>query len=242
MPDDMTRVNTSHDPRLSGRLPNPSFRTQLLVIAVILALGLLLLGFIALLGAVIDQPFRVFSKEVAEQYRARGYVGFLAHITWFLWVVAATAGLLAAAFLWRRDGRSATVHFFLAASLLTGLLLFDDFVMLHEWVPVEEMLYALYAAILLLLLIKYRTQFARGGILLAVLAGAFWATSIATDEVQELMGIHAHALEDGAKVLGTGLWAAFMVWSALRSMGWTSRSGAAPRSLAPPHDAEGTSA
>lgn len=30
---------------------------------------------------------------------------------------------------------------------------------------------------------------------------------------------HAHAFEDGAKLIGTALWAAFMVWSSLEAIG-----------------------
>lgn len=183
-------------------------------------LGLLLLGFTALLGLVIDQPFRVFTKEVAEQLQARGYVGFLAHVTWFLWVVAGTAGLMAAAWLWRRTGRDARVHFFLIASAFTGLLLFDDFAMLHEFISEQMLLYGLYAAILIVLLLKYRAQFARGGILLPLAAGLFWAASLASDVIGEGMGVQWHWFEDSAKTLGTLLWAAFMVWSALSTFGW----------------------
>ena len=67
--------------------------------------------------------------------------------------MAATAGLLAAAALKQRAPDDRRIPFFLGTSVLTGLLLFDDFAMLHErhlrdlGVP-EEGLFVLYATIL----------------------------------------------------------------------------------------------
>jgi hypothetical protein len=168
-----------------------------------------------LLGMAIDVPFRVFTKEVAEQFRARGYVGFLAHITWFLWVVAGTSGLLAAAALWQRDRKDRRIRFFLATTALTALLLLDDFVMLHEWIPTEELLYLAYALMLAGLLLWFRPQFVRAGALLAVLAGALWAVSIGADFIQETWDLDSYVIEDGAKIMGTALWAAFMFWGCL---------------------------
>ncbi len=222
----MRRIENNQD-REQARTPAdssaPSLRRQAAVAGVVVALVLALLGGMALLGASIQVPFRVFTKEVAEQFQARGYVGFLAHITWFLWVVAGTAGMLAAALLWQRDRRDRRIGFFLGTSLLTAWLLFDDFVMFHEWFPIENALYAMYAVILALLLLRFRAQFVRSGALLAVMAGAFWAASIFFDVLQERWQIHAYVLEDGSKMIGTALWTAFMVWSCLRAVGMESR-------------------
>lgn len=69
-----------------------------------------------------------------------------------------------------------------------------------------------------MLLVRFRRQFVGSGVLLAVAAGAVWAASVAVDFVQGQWGIHALALEDGAKLIGTALWAAFMVWSNLAAV------------------------
>ncbi len=202
----------------------PPLGRQLAVGAVVVAVSLALLGAFGVLGAVLDVPYRIFTKEIAEQFVVASYTGFLAHITWFLWVVAGTAGLLAAAVLRRLDRRDRRIRFFLGTSLLTAVLLLDDFAMLHEqWLPragiPEEGLYAFFAVILVVLLLRFRPQFAAGGALLAVAAGASWAASLGADFVQEVWEIHAHAVEDGAKLVGTALWAAFMVWSSLAAIG-----------------------
>jgi hypothetical protein len=179
----------------------------------------LLLAF-AVLGAILEKPYGVFTKEVAEQAGVASYTGFLAHITWFLWVIAVSAGMLAAAVLWRAGHVDRRLAFFVATSLFTSLLLLDDFAMLHEqWLPrigiFEEALYAFYALSLVALLLVFWAQFVRVGALLAMAAGAFWAISVASDLIQEHWGIHAHAIEDGAKMIGTALWAAFMTTGAL---------------------------
>jgi hypothetical protein len=175
---------------------SPPLRRQLAVGAVVVALSLALLGAFGVLGAVLDVPYRIFTKKIAEQFVVASYTGLLAHITWFLWVVAGTSGLLAAAVLRRLDRRDRRIPFFLGTSLLTAVLLLDDFAMLHEqWLPrvgiPEEGLYVFCAVVLVLLLVRFRGQFAAGGALLAVAAGAFWATSLGADFVQEVWEIHA---------------------------------------------------
>lgn len=211
--------------RLDGqnRPADLPLRRQAEIAALVAVLVLGLMGAFAVLGRTVDVPYSVFTKEVVEQVGAPSYTGFLAHITWFLWAAAATAGLLTAILLWRLNARDRRVLFFLAASALTAVLLLDDFAMLHEQVMPrlgipEEALYAFYAACLVALLVWFRPQFAAGGALLAVAAGSFWALSLGADFVQEHVGIHAHFIEDGAKMTGTALWAAFMLTSAGRTL------------------------
>ena len=185
----------------------PPLRQQIAVGALVAALVLTLLVGFGVVGVVRHVSYRVFTREVVEQTGVATYTGFLAHITWFLWVVAGTAGLLAAAVLRRRDPSDRRILFFLGTSALTGLLLLDDFVMLHErvWpklgVP-QETLYAVYAVILAALLLRFRRQFVGGGALLAVAAGACWAASLAFDLTAEHWGIPNGAVEDGAKMIG----------------------------------------
>lgn len=206
-----------------AELRGPPLGQQAAVAALVVTLVLALLAACGVVGVVRDTPFRLFTKEVVEQTGVPTLSGFLAHITWFLWVVAGTAGLLAAAMLRRLDPGDRRIRFFLSTSALTAVLLFDDFVMFHErlmpktGIP-QQALYALYAVVLVALLLRFRTQFARGGALLAVAAGAFWAASVVFDLSQERWGFPNAAVEDGSKMIGTALWAAFMVWSSLTSM------------------------
>jgi hypothetical protein len=174
-------------------------------------------------AALIDEPFKTFTKEAAEQAGLASYTGALAEITWFLWVVAGSAGALAVAALARGDRHDDRIPFFVGTTALTTLLLLDDFAMLHdEWLPVigvpEEAVYLVYAVILVVLLVRFRSGFASGGALLALAAGACWAVSLGADFLQEHWEIHAHLVEDGAKIMGTALWTAFMVWSHLRNV------------------------
>ena len=221
---DDQHVTTRGEVDLHVGSPGPPLRQQAVVGAAVVTLVVVLLVGFGVVGAVRDEPYSVFTREVIEQTGVKTYTGFLAHITWFLWVVAGTAGLLAAAVLRRLNPRDPRIPFFLGTSALTGLLLFDDFVMLHERVMPkvgipQEAQYALYAVILVVLLLWFRPQFKEGGALLAVAAGAFWAVSIASDIPNERWSIPGSAVEDGAKMIGTALWAAFMVWSCLRSVG-----------------------
>ena len=212
----------SPSPRPDTSATRP-LRRQIADGVLVMTLALALLALVGAFGAWRDIPFAVFAKEPVEQAHLRPYVGFLAHITWFLWVVAGTSGVLAAIELRRRHLDPHRVRFFGWTVLLTGLLLFDDFTMLHDGVfpdlniP-QETLYAAYAAFLLVMLVRYRREFLPGGILLALMAGAFWAFSLAFDSIGELYEIQVHVVEDGAKLLGTSFWAAFMVRSGLYSL------------------------
>jgi hypothetical protein len=205
----------------SGAGPPP--RRQLVIGGSVLGVVLTVVLAFAAYGAVRDVPYRCFTKEVLEQTGLPIHTGFLACGTWFLWVLAGAGGLLAAAVL-ARDGRGdRRVPFFLAATALTCLLFLDDFVMLHDRLlprlgAPEELLYAAYALLLVTLLVRFRSQFVQGGALLAAAAGAFWAASLAADFLQEHWRIHAHVFEDGAKMAGTALWAAFMVSSCLAAV------------------------
>lgn len=188
----------------------------------------------AVLGASLDEPFRIFSKEPLEQFPdAPPYLGVLAHVTWFVWVVAGTAALLAAFVRHQVSRGDRRIRFLIAAAALTGALLLDDFAMLHErafpkaGLP-EELIYALYAAGFVTLLLRFGPQLREGGSPIALAAGTAWAASIGADFLQEHLDIHAHAVEDGAKLVGTALWAAYLCRASVRTL------------LAPPQVRQGT--
>jgi hypothetical protein len=202
---------------------SPSLRRQLAVGAAVASLCALLLVFFGVAGSIIDVPYELFTREVAKQAGLPSYVGALAHATWFLWAAAITAGLLGAVGVHRARPGDRRVAFFLATSALSLLLLVDDFAMIHDqwferWGVPQEPVYLLYAVILVVLLVRYRDEFVHGGLVLAGAAGAFWALSIAMDVVADQGGLHLVAVEDGAKLIGTALWAVFMAFSALQAL------------------------
>jgi len=166
-------------------------------------------------AAFLEVPFGFLSKEPAESLNAPRYVGYFAYLVVLVWAVGATSGVLTGAVM-ARSGPRWLSWFYLAAGLFTGMLLLDDFFMVHEnlyriGLP-EEVLYAFYGLFAVVFLWRFRSAIAeRDGILLVALAGAFLALSGAVDFVGT--GTR-HALEDGAKAAGASIWVVFIVRSA----------------------------
>lgn len=175
-------------------------------------------------GALLSEPYGVFTKEPLEQFPdAPPYAGILAHATWFLWVVGATTATFAAWLVSLVDREAREIRFLIGAAALTAFLFVDDFAMLHErafprlGLP-EEAVYVGYAVGFSFLLARFRPQLERGGALIALAAGAAWATSLGADFLQEHFDVFAHAVEDGAKLIGTALWTWYVTKSSLWSV------------------------
>lgn len=197
-------------------------RRQVALATMVVAAGVATLAAFGVAGAVLDEPFRVFTKEPVEQFDdVAPYTGVLAHLTWMLWAAAGAISLFTAVVRAQIDATGRDVRFLIAAGGLTAVLLLDDVVMLHDralprvGVP-EEALYAGYAGAFVVILLRFPTQVLRGDVLIALASGAAWALSLVADFLQEHAGIHAHAFEDGAKMIGAALWALYLVrWSVL---------------------------
>ncbi len=204
-------------------------REQALVGALVAGVVLGVMAGAAAIGAIANEPFSVFTKEPIEQFApSKPYAGVLAHLTWFLWVIGGAAAVLASAVLHRMAAADRRIGFLLTSTLLTTALLADDFLLLHDHVlphfgiP-KELPYLVYALVFFVLLLRFRPQIAEGGVLLALGAGAMWAMSLGVDLldtklIQERFNVSGHALEDGAKLLGTALWATFLVRASLRAI------------------------
>ena len=210
-------------------------KAEFAVAGVVLVLVLMLLGAVGILAAVLDEEYKLFTKEPIETFGARPYVGVVAHVTVLLWAAGVTCAALAALLL-RRLGTALPMAGFLAgAAVISAFLLADDFFLAHELIyphvgiP-EEAVYLAYAAAFATLMWRCREQVRRAGWLLPVLAGGCWAASIGFDILQEWGGVHLHVLEDGSKLLGTALWCTFLArtaWSELLGAAGTGEVGRA---------------
>jgi hypothetical protein len=190
---------------------------QVRIGAAVVVVAAVVLALVGVVGAVLGEPFQVFTKEPVEQFDAgRSYTGFLAHVTWFLWVVGLSLAFFAITLLRQRRPGDPRIGFLAVLCVLTVVLLADDFMMIHDRIfprvglP-EEGLYVGYAIAFVVLLVRFGGQFRRADLLLALAAGGFWGLSLAMDFVQEHAGLHLHVIEDSAKLIGTALWATFLV-------------------------------
>ena len=198
-------------------------KSQVAVAGLVLVLVVALMGAVGILAAVLDEEYRLFTKEPIETFGARPYVGVVAHVTVLIWAAGATCAALAALLLRRLHVSLPMAGFLAGAAAISALLLADDFFLAHELIyphagiP-EEAVYLFYAAAFATLIWRFREEVRRAGALLPLLAAACWALSIGFDMLQEWGGVHLHVLEDGAKLLGTALWCTFLArtaWSEL---------------------------
>src|SRR5688572_1481633 len=107
---------------VDGRVP---VRAQVrLVVSVALATFCVIGGFVVLAGLT-DHPFQFFSKEPAESLDADLYIGWFAHLTSVVWLVAAATAAFAGVTL-QRSGRRRQAWFLLGGGVLSTLLGADD--------------------------------------------------------------------------------------------------------------------
>ncbi|MHA6796006.1 hypothetical protein ACVGVM_21195 [Pseudonocardia bannensis] len=165
-------------------------------------------------GRVAGVPFEVFSKEPVDVLSAPRYTGWFAHLVVLVWQVAATAALVGALVL-RRGGHREAAMFLGSGGVLTGVMVVDDFFLLHEavypklGVP-EEAVYVLYAMGAAAFVWRFRGRLGSDVVLL-VAAYAFWGVSVGLDVLYSFGGPLALLPEDGTKATGTALWAVLMV-------------------------------
>lgn len=182
---------------------------------------LLVLGFV-LLAAVVDEPFKLLSKEPAESLGGAAYVGWMAHLGSVIWLTGAVSGVLAG---WAllRGGSPEPARFLLAFGAFTALLAADDLFLLHEsvypalGVP-EEGVYAAYAGLVAVLLWRCRAQLLGHDGLLVLLALGLWALSVGSDLLPSDWSARVHLVEDGTKLIGATLWTTFVTAAALREL------------------------
>lgn len=192
--------------KLKGRSRGGELRTTLVGFAVVAVLvGIVTALAVALAGAV-GVEFADLSRDPVAVFNGPNYAGVYANLTVLVWQVPATAALLAAAVL-RHLGRRSDALMFLIAGLITALMAIDDFFLLHETLnetiglsqKAEPIGYAL---AILAFTWFYRHRLRWDILPIAVALGA-WGISAQLDA----FGLEeSFLIEDGAKLLGVGLW------------------------------------
>jgi hypothetical protein len=160
------------------------------------------------LGAVLDQPFGLFSRDAAAVLHGPWYVSWLSHLVSLIWNVDAAVALFASAVL-RRAGYSQGFRLLLAGGLITQVMGLDDLLMLHEGASKilgvsESLPYVVYGIAVIAFALAFRRRLG-AAVLLVGGALAFWVGSAAVDLVVD-QGEVSFVLEDGLKIAGVALW------------------------------------
>jgi len=145
------------------------------------------------------------------------YTGFLSSLGVVFWSATTAVCLFSARQLARRPEQAETARFLLASGLLTLLLTVDDLYLLHDEVFLfhlgqpERRTFAVYAALTIAYLIRFRRFIFQTEFLLFGLALGCFATSVLVD-IMYLPGYGINLLlEEGPKFAGIVTWLAYFV-------------------------------
>lgn len=186
----------------------------------------LYLPVIALLGSIValgDDWANYLLRDPHTLADMPFFAGMISNIGVLCWTATAAICLFSGANLRGARGQGAMSAFLLYAGGVTTLLMLDDFFLLHEdlfryYLPLPEgAVYAVYAALLLGLVVGYREVIAMTDYLLLVIACVLFGISVSIDLMQPLMSaaqygrIGGYALEDGVKFAGILTWTVYFI-------------------------------
>ncbi|MDQ3703666.1 MAG: hypothetical protein M3437_00310 [Chloroflexota bacterium] len=173
-------------------------------------------------------PVAYFLRDAAGTLQVPSYIGLVSDLGALLWCACAAVCFFGSALL-RKVGAGNEARewssFFLAAGLITTVLLIDDLFMLHEnvsqvhWRFGEKTIFALYGGMFLIFLARFWKRIASTDSLVFLLACGLLGMSVLFDQWNEPFGDNVPAmrllLEDGAKLLGILTWLLYFARTSL---------------------------
>ncbi|MDQ5825595.1 MAG: hypothetical protein M3441_15490 [Chloroflexota bacterium] len=176
-------------------------------------------------------PVSYFLRDAAGTLQVPSYVGLVSNLGALLWCAGAAVCFFGSVLL-RKVGAGEEARewssFFLAAGLVTTVLLIDDLFMLHEnvsevyWRFGEKTIFALYGGMFLLFLARFWKKLATTDFLVFLLACGLLGMSVLFDQWNEPFGDNVPAmrllLEDGAKLLGILTWLLYFARTCLAQL------------------------
>ncbi|MGJ5631351.1 hypothetical protein [Nostoc sp. CALU 1950] len=149
------------------------------------------------------------TRDPSSIMSAPFYLGFFSNIGILFWCSSAIICLFSYMLL-KKDIRAKEYSsFFLFSGLLTSLLLFDDFFLIHESVfpdylhISEKIVYAGYIALMLMFFLKFKTILKKTEFLILLSAFIFFGLSIVCDNIFPNIPV---AIEDTFKLVGITTW------------------------------------
>jgi hypothetical protein len=176
--------------------------------------GILVLLLAVGLSTATNTPLESLLFDPARVAGHAPYIGFISNLGALLWC-GATAVLLLAAAVVARLGDHGWARFLLFSALVTGMLLVDDFFMLHEkaseihWRLSEEVIFTFYGAGLVIYLARFGKHILSTEFIPLALAFLFMGLSLLFDRLDSTDGMAPAfflLLEDGSKFLAIVCW------------------------------------
>lgn len=190
-------------------LRKPSLRW--LPVAVVPAVAFFLIAYLVLRAQGYDTG--EILRDPAQQTGASTLLGFISNVGIWLWIASASIHFFTYV-LATREASAEKRTLALLFGLLSLTLAADDFFMIHERYVAEHICYAIYAAISMLILVRFFFTIFRASNISFFVATGLMATSIFVDLNQERLGLASAdglriLIEDGCKFVGAALWLYF---------------------------------
>ncbi len=226
-------MDTLHPLKLNTSRPLVAqVRSTWTTLVLLLAVWAVLIGVVLSISYWFDVPFGDLTRDPADIFNTSFYIGFLSLTAIFLWAATAAVSLFAGLILPNHTVTPGQKAFLLTSGLLTLFLGADDAFLIHDkilpriGVP-ETVTFAVYLALVLLYIVRFRSLIFKTDYVLLGLSGVFFAISILVD-VFEPGFLPFHLLEDGAKLAGILCWLAYFLRVAVSAVS----DNLAPRSTA----------
>lgn len=182
--------------------------------------ALALLGMAAVASRMRGVPLALFTRDPMEITGGHPLYGVISNLGVLLWCSCAAVCFFTALALRGTGRRSPALPFILWGGMATTVLLLDDLFLLHDILLPRHLgmrqrwIYAGYAGVCLLYLLRFRAITSRNTPLL--LAIALFGVSVVVDILPEsVLPFNRHLVEDGSKFLGIALWCACYVGACL---------------------------
>jgi hypothetical protein len=187
-------------------------RTAAVGVATLFATAVVVLAFLGL-GAVVGEPFELFSRDAADALEGPFYTAWFSELFSLIWNLAAIVALFGAAVL-RRSGNTGGSRLLAIAGVITAAMALDDLFLLHDDVyPAvglsEKLVYPVYFLAIAAYTVRFRRRLGPAVLLIAA-AAAMWAVSAGVDLTVGGTGA-SFVVEDGLKAAGVALWAVMLV-------------------------------
>ena len=201
--------------RAAAAPPTPvTHAARLADLAGVFTLPLAGLGVVVLIHYGLGTSVARLTRDPLATANLSPLTGLLSSLGVLVWAATVTVCLFGARIHRDRPQRAEERGFFLGFGVLSAVLLVDDLFRIHDYYAdmigiTEHMLFALYGATALALLIRYQRFIRSASWSLLAIAFVCFATSIVVDAEVFTLPFGHHLVEDGSKWLGICAWCAY---------------------------------
>ncbi len=192
-------------------------------------LPLLFLFAVVVASSQMGVSLAMFTRDPATVAQIHPLIGVVSNFGVMLWTASATICLFNWAIFRHSLNETRFATFLLCSGLLTLLLLFDDFFLLHEFIfphyfgVSEKIVFLGYGGLMIFWMVTFRKCILKTEYLILLIALGFFGLSLFIDvfqrRIQSIIGNSRILFEDGFKLLGIVGWLGYFLRCCLLQLG-----------------------